>query len=196
MVPPVGKSGSLDEFHQFGNGDPRVVNLRANAVNDLAQVVRGHVRGHAHGDARAAVDEQVGNGRRENPGFGEGLVVVWHEIHRVLVHIVHQYGAEVRKPGLSVTHGRRRIALHGSEISLAVDQPLAHGPRLRHMHESGVDGLVAVRMVIAHRFADDLGTLQMFARGQHAQSVHGEQNPALRGFQPVPHVRQRAGDDH
>ena len=47
--------GTLDVLHQFVRGDLRVVDIGADGVADLAQVVRGHVRGHADGDAGGAV---------------------------------------------------------------------------------------------------------------------------------------------
>ena len=84
-----GEVRPFDELHQLLDGDVRIVYLGANAVHHLAQVVRGHVGGHADGDAGAAVDQQVGKGRREDGRLGAGLVVVGDEIHRVLVHVQH-----------------------------------------------------------------------------------------------------------
>ena len=55
----------FDVLHQLFDGDVGIINLRANAIDDLAQVVRRHVGGHADGDARAAVDQQVRETRRE-----------------------------------------------------------------------------------------------------------------------------------
>ena len=51
--------GSLDVLHQAGEVDVRIVDHRADAVDDLAEVVRGEVRRHADGDAGAAVDQEV-----------------------------------------------------------------------------------------------------------------------------------------
>src|SRR5208282_1887170 len=87
---------AFDELHQPLDSDIRVVNLRADAVNDFAEVVRRNIGGHADGDAGAAVDEQVGKRGGENDRLGAGLVVVRNEIHRVLVHVLHQRCAEVR----------------------------------------------------------------------------------------------------
>ena len=63
------------------------------------------------------------------------LVVVRDEIDRVLVHVLHQRRAEMRQARLGVTHGRRRIVFDGAEVALAIDQPFAHRPRLRHVDE-------------------------------------------------------------
>ena len=63
--------------------------------------------------------------------------------------------------------GRRRIAIHRAEISLAVHQRIAHGEGLRHADQRIVDRRVAVRMVLAHDVADDLGAL---ARGPVGRS--------------------------
>jgi hypothetical protein len=148
---PVGKSGPL-MGHQPFEGDVRVVDLGADGVDDLAEVVRRDVGGHADGDAGAAVDEQVGEGGRKHRGSVR-LVVVGDEIHGVLLHVLHEDGAEVAQARLGVPHGGGGIALDRAEVALAVDEHFAHGPRLGHVDEGGVDGLVAVRVVVAHRFA-------------------------------------------
>ena len=61
-----------------------------------------------------AAGKTVGSVRR--------LVVVRDEIDRVLVHVVHERGAEMRHARLGVPHGRRRIAFDRAEVALAVDQ--------------------------------------------------------------------------
>ena len=131
--------GPLMNLHQLVDRDVRIVDLRADAVDDFAEIVRRHVRGHADGDAGAAVDEQIRKRGRENRRLGARLVVVRDEIDRVLVHVLHQRGAEMGQARLGVTHGRRRIAFDGAEIALAIDQPLAHRPRLRHVDERRVN---------------------------------------------------------
>ena len=59
------------------------------------------------------------------------------------------------EPDLGVALGRGRIAVDRAEIALPVDQRQAHGKFLRHAHQRVVDRLVAVRMVLTHRVADD-----------------------------------------
>ena len=43
---------------------------------DFTQVVRRHVGGHAHGDAGGAVEQQVGQPRRQGRRFVRGAVEV------------------------------------------------------------------------------------------------------------------------
>ena len=76
------------------SGDFRIIDLGADPVDDLAQVVRGHVRRHADGDAGAAVDQQVRKGGGENHRLSQALVVIGDEVDRVLVHVLH----ETRRP--------------------------------------------------------------------------------------------------
>ena len=58
--------GALDELHQVVGGGIGVVDEVDRGVDDLAEVVRRDVGGHADGDALAAVDEQVGEPRRQD----------------------------------------------------------------------------------------------------------------------------------
>src|SRR5258708_3246031 len=118
-------------MHQAIEGNVRVLDLRADAVDALAEIVRRDIRRHADGDARAAVDEEIWERRGEHDRLHETLVVGRDEVDCLLVHVVHERGAEPAEPGLGVTHGRRWIAFDGPEIALPVDQHVPHVPRLR-----------------------------------------------------------------
>ena len=105
----------------------------------LAQVVGDHVGGHAHGDARGPVDQQVGDGRGQDLGLLELVVVVGGEVHRVLVDVgVHAQGRR-SQPGLGVAGGGRSV-VQGSEVAVAVDQGQAHGKGLGQPDHGLVDG--------------------------------------------------------
>ena len=58
--------GTLDELHQLVGRRLRVVDQVDGGVDHLAEVVRRDVGGHADGDALAAVDQQVGEPRRQH----------------------------------------------------------------------------------------------------------------------------------
>ena len=173
---------SFDVFHQSFDGDVRVVNLRAHAVNYFGEIVRGHVRRHADGDAGAAVDEEIWKSCGQHRGFLPRLVVVGHEVHRVLVHVLHQRRAEVLQTRLGITHGSWRVALNAAEVPLPLDEHFSHRPMLRHVDERRVNRLIAVRMVVTHRLADDLRALEWLAGRPHTQLGHGEKNAPLRRF--------------
>jgi hypothetical protein len=82
-----------------------------------------------------------------------------------------------------------------TEIALALDEPLAHRPRLRHVDERRINHRFAVRMVIAAGVAADFRALVRLASGEQRQLVHRVKDAALRRFQAVAHIGQRARDD-
>ena len=190
MAQPVGKSGPFTYFIKLVERDVRVVDLRADAVDDFAEIVRRHVGRHADGDAGAAIDEEVREGRRENGRLGPRLVVVRDEIDRVLVHVGHERGAEMRHARLGVTHGGRRIAFDGAEVSLAIDQRLAHRPRLRHVDERRVNHRFAVRVIVTARIAANLRAFPVLPVREERQIVHRVKDAPLRRLQPVARIRQ------
>ena len=102
----------------------------------------------------------------------------------------------LRQAGFGVPHGRGRIAVDRAEISLAVDQRVAHVEILRDAHERGINDGFTVRMIIAGSIAADFGALAVAAIGGQAEIVHRHQDAALHGLQAVAHVGQRARDDH
>ena len=125
MKPPVGKSGPGIICHQLFEGELRILDHRDDPVDHLGQVVGRDVGGHADRDSGGAVDQQVRELGGEHQRLLEGIVVVGSHFHRFFVQVVQQF---VGKPGhadLGVTHGRRRVAVHGAEVSLAVHQRIA-----------------------------------------------------------------------
>ena len=73
---------------------------------------------------------------------------------------------------------------------------IAHVEGLRHAHQGVVDGRVAVRVILAHDLADDLGALARGPVGREAHLVHAEENAAMHGLQAVAHIGQGAAHDH
>ena len=125
--------------HQLLKRGVRVRHQILRGVHDLAEIMRGEVRGHAHGDAGAAVDQQVRDGCWKYGGFFELVVVVWCEVDGVLVDIgVH---AERRggESGFGVT-GCRRSVVQRTEIAVTVHERQSHGERLCQSDHGFVDG--------------------------------------------------------
>ena len=158
--------------------------------------MRRHVGRHSNRDAGAAIDDEVRERRREHGGFGEALVIVGHEIDRVLLHVLHQQRAEMRQARLGITHRRRGIVFDGAEVALAIHEFLAHHPRLRHVNERRINHRFTVRMVVTRSVAANLRALDVLASWKQREILHRVQNAALRGLESVAHVGQRARDDH
>ena len=183
-------------LHQLFNRDVRVVDLRANAVDDFLQVVRRNVGCHSNRDPGGAVDEKIWKRRRKNSRFGPGLVVIGDEIDGVLVHVHHERSAEMGHARFGVTHGRGRVAFDRSEVALAIDKSFAHRPWLRHVHERRINYRFAVRMIITARIAAYFRALAVLSSWKERQIVHRIENAALRWLQSVTRIRQRTRDDY
>ena len=194
--PAGGEVGALDVAHQALDLDVGVIDVGDGRVDHLAQVVRRDVRGHADCDPGGAVDEQVGEARREHQGFALGAVVVGHEIDGVHVEVAQHLGGDAGEAGLGVAHRGCWIVVDGAKIALAVDELVAHRELLRHAHERVVDGRVPMRVVLAHDLADDQRALRVGAGGAEPELVHRVEHAAMHGLQAVAHVGQRTADDH
>ena len=196
MSPPVGKSGPWTISRIFVELRVRLLDQQDGGVDDLAQVVRRNVGRHAHRDAGRAVDQQVRDARRQDFGLDFAVVVIGPEIDGFLVDVFEQRGGDPREPGFGIPHGRGRIAVHRAEVPLAIDQRIAHGEILRHADERVVNRRVAVRVIFAEDFADDLGALAGGRLGSEAHLVHAEEDAPVHGLQAVANVGQRAAHDY
>ena len=191
-----GEIRATDVGHQFVYGDGRVLHQGDQAVDHLGEVVRRDLGGHANGDALGAVDQDVGDARRQDRGLEQGVVVVGNKIDRLLVQVADQFLVEPGHARLGVAHGRGRVAVHGAEVALAVHQRIAHGEVLGHAHQGVVGGDVAVRMELTDDVTDDAGRLDVGPVVGVAQFPHGEQGAAVDRLEAVAHIRQGTADDH
>ena len=187
---------ALDVFHQLLGRDVGVVDIGADGVADLAQVVRGHVRGHTDGDARGAVEQQQRELGRQHRRLLEGVVEVERHVDGILVDVGEDILGHLLELGLGVSHGGHGVAVHRAEVALAVDQRIALVPGLRQAGHGVVDAGVAVRVELTEYFTDDTGRFLGLSAVVQAQAVHTEKYAALYGFEAVPGVREGAGHDH
>lgn len=133
-----------DELDQLVDRAIRIAQAVQAAVDDFLQVVGRNIGGHAHRDARAAVDQQVGQPRRQQQRLLLAAVVVGAEVHGFLVDVGQQFVGDLGQADFGVTHRRRVVAVDRAEVALAVDQHVTHGEILRHADDGVIDGLVAV----------------------------------------------------
>src|SRR3546814_10537146 len=101
------------------DADAAVVDIGEAGVDHFAQVVRRDVGRHADRDAARAVDEQVGERRRQHLRLALAGVVIGLEIDRILVEIGQQRVRDLGKARFGVAHrqGReRRSEEHTSEL--------------------------------------------------------------------------------
>ncbi len=185
-----------DDLHDFFQGGVRLFDQENGGVDDFAQVVWGNVGSHTDGDAAGAVDEQIRNTRRQDHGLFTGLVKVGNKVDGFFFEVGEDVFGDFRQARFGVPHGRRGIAVDGAEVSLPVDQRVAHVEVLRQANERGIDDGFAVRVIVAGSVAADFCALAVAAVGGQAEVVHGHQDAALHRLEAVAHVGERARDDY
>ena len=186
---------SFDILHEVGQARVRVIEDADAGVDDLGEVVWRDARRHADGDAARAVDQEVWEARGEHAGLLSALVEVGVPVHGLLVDVPEHLVGYFRHAGLGVTVSRGRVAVHGAEVAVAVDERIAHGKVLRETDQRVVNGAVAVRMVVTEHVADGGGALLEGLVGGEPALVHSIEDTPMHGLEPVPHVRQRPAHD-
>ena len=157
--------------------------------------MRGDVRRHADGNSARAVNEKIRNARRQNDWFFACLIEIRDEVDGFFFEVRKNVFADFRQARFGISHGRGRIAVHGTEIPLSVDQRITHVEVLRQAHQRGIDHRFSMRMVVAGRVSADFGALAVAPIGSEAEVVHRDKNAPLHRLQPVADVGQRARND-
>jgi len=188
--------GALYDFQQFVDRHIRLVDHPHQCVADLAQIVRRNRGGHAHGNPGRPVDQQIGKLRRQHRRLHVPLVIGRYIIHRVQLQVVQQQRRDGRQASFGIPHRSGRQAGDRAKVSLFIDQHVPQVPFLGHADQRRIDHAFAVRMIVAAGIAGDLGAFDPTRSRTEVQVVHGHENAPLRRLQTVPHVGQRAADNH
>jgi hypothetical protein len=159
-------------------------------LGKLGDIVRRNGGRHAHGNARGAIGEEIGEGRREDDRLLALAAVIGAKVDRVLADAVKQGLGDIGHAGFRVAIGRGTVAIDVAEIALALDQRIAGGKVLGETNQGVVDRLVAVGVEGAHDIADYLGALLERGAGIEAQDVHAVEDAAVDGLQAVARVGQ------
>ena len=115
------KIGTRHDRQNIIDRDGRILHPRNQRVHGFVQIVRKHVGRHPHRDAFHAIDPHVGVGNRQHHGFRLGTVVVGLVINGILFNIIEKGPARLGGSHFGVTHRRRAIAVHGAEVTLAIN---------------------------------------------------------------------------
>ena len=197
IAPPVGKSGP----GMISINSSRVISglsIRASsAVDHLAEIMRRDVGRHADRDAARAIDQKIGEARRQDDGLVFLVVVVGLEIDRVAC----------RGPRAAPSRSARAAircsacAAGGSpSTEPKLPCPSISGTRiekvLRHAHQRVVDRQLAVRMIFTHHIADGARRFVVGPVGREIVFVHRIEDAPMHRLQPVAHVGQGAAHDH
>ena len=185
----------VEQLHQPGMLDMRIVDQLQRGVHDLRHVVAGDRCRHAHRDAGRAVGKQIGEQAGEQLRLFLLAIVCRDEIDRAFVQPGHQLDRGLRQPGFGVAIGGGVIPVDIAEIALPLHQRIAQREILREAHHRVIDRGVAMRVILADHIAHHTrGFLERIGRIE-LQLPHRPQQPAMDRLQPVTQVRQRAGGD-
>src|SRR5438128_8150774 len=184
-----------NDLHHFLERCVRFFDEQNCGVHDFAQVVRRNVRRHTDGDAARAVNQQIRDARRENDRLFAGLVEVRNEINGLFFEVGENVFGNFGEPRFGVPHGGWRIAVHGAEISLTVNQGVAHVEVLRETHQRGINHCFAVRVIVAGSVAADFCAFAVAAIRGKTEIVHRDQNAALHRLEAVANVGKGTRDD-
>ena len=188
----IGPLHVLEDFREAGLG---VLDQLDGGVDDLSEIVRRDVGGHADGDAVGAVHDESRNARGQHGGLEDGLVEVGHHIDGFHVDIGHHFFGDALHAALGVSVGRGRVAIDGSEVTLTIDQGITQRPWLGHAHQGVVDRRIAVGVVLLQALAHHTGAFGVALVVLQTFAVHGGENAAMHRLQSVTCIGQRTADD-
>ena len=184
-----------ESIQQLFVGGVRVLQEPLHTLGHLAQVVRGDVGRHTHGDTRGAVNQQVRDARGQNGRLERLAVIVRLEINGVLVDVAHHLQGDGGHLRLGVSGSRSTIVTGRAKVTLSQRQRVTHNPALNQTHEGVVDGAVAVGVELTHDVTDHAGALVESTVRAVTTVIHCVDDATVHGLKAVTDIRQGTTDD-
>ena len=180
-------------FHKVVNRCVGILQERDGGVDNFAEIVRRNGRCHTDCDTVRAVDEQVGESRRQHCGLLACVVEVGIEVNRLFVYVADHFERDLGKTCLGVTIRSGRVAVYRAEVAVSVNERTAYGKVLRKTHHCVVHRTVAVGVIFAKHFTDDHRALTIGLVGSEAKFAHSVKNTSVNGLQTVAYVGDCTG---
>ena len=94
-----------------------------------------------------------------------------------------------------VSHGRGVVAVHRTEVALAVDQQVPQREWLRHTYDGVVYRRITMRVVLTDHVTDHTGGFLVRFVPVVTQFAHRIQNAAMHGLQAITRIGQCTPDN-
>ena len=148
---------ALDMLHEAFDVDVGVVNVCADGIAAFTKVVGSHVGGHTHGNAGRTVQQQKRKFGGQDSRLFDGIVEVQGHVNRILIDIGDYIFRHFFQFGFGISHCSDRVAVHASEVALAVHKRITLVPPLGEARHGIVHGTVSMRMELTQHFTYDTG---------------------------------------
>ena len=156
-----------------------VVNELDDSVYDFLKVMGRDIGRHTHGDSLSSVHQEIGESGRKNSGLLFCVVKVWNKIDSILSDVRQHFHGNLAQTCFRVTHGRRTVSVHGTEIPMAIHKRIPGGPFLSHIDQSPINRAVSVGMIFSHGVTDNTGTFSVGLVRTVVELDHRIENPPL-----------------
>ena len=146
-------------LHELVDGDIGIIDHCTDGITDFLQVVGSHVGRHTDGDTAGPVGEQEREGGGKHGRLLQGIVIVRAEIDRLLLDVLQHLLTDTAHFRFGVSHGRRRIPVDGTKVSLGIHYRVAQREVLGQTDQGIIDRGITMRVILAQNVTDDTSAL-------------------------------------
>ena len=187
---------TLDNLAKVVCGSFRMVDEIAYSIDDFAEVVRWDVSCHTNSDTHSAVDEKVREAGWKHSRLLHLVVEVRLIVDSFLVDICQHFVGKTGHSRFCVTVSSRWVAVDRAEVTMAVDEHIAHGEVLRKTYHCIVNRCVAVWMITAENVTYSSCRLTVRLVKGKLVFVHSVENTSVYRLEAISCIRKSTGYDN
>ena len=141
--------------HQLHNGNLRIIHNGKGCVYCFCKIMRRYIGRHTYRNTDRTVYQQIRESGRQHSRLSFLIVIVGYEINGILIDILHHFHSDFRHTGFGITHCRRTVTIHGTEVTMSLYQHVAVAEVLCHTNHGIIYGCITVRMILTDYFTND-----------------------------------------
>ena len=178
-------------LHDLIYGNLRIVDQCDQAVNHLIEVLRRNVGRHADSNTGCTVHQHVRHRGRKHRRLLKRVIEVQRSIDRLFFQILEHLTRDALHSYFGITHGSRRVAVDRPEVTLTVNQRVAHGKILDQAHDTVIHRVIAVRVKLTQHLTNHTGGLLVRLSRLQTKLMHAVEHPPVDRLETVTNIRQR-----
>ena len=124
------------------------------------------------------------------------FIVIRFEFNGFLFDVFQHLASDPVHANLGVSHGCRRVSVHGPEVSLSVNHRVSHGKILSEPNDGLINRSVSMGVILTDDITHDPGAFPIGSVPEVPLLIHGKEHPSVNRLQTVPDVRQSPSHDH
>ena len=187
---------SFNILHQTIEIYIRIINISTATINDLTEIMSRNISSHTNGNTISTIYQQIRNFSRHHTWFLQCIIEVIRHVYSILIKVIHDMLTHLAQTTLGITHSSRRVTIHRTKVTLAINQKITHIPVLAHTNEGAINRRVTMWVILTKNLTYYTGTFLIGIIASITNTKHTIKDTTMNRFEAISYIRERTSHNN